>query len=228
MYEENNWAPRFIDLFWGLDEENAVDSYISLDLNRVRINVDESRFVEFDTWFGAPFNKDISNISDGTAKLRPSMDIEKRFIESLFNNAYSLDVFWNTKGAIKSFQSLEFKDESVTIQKNGELYHPVRYLHAEYDLSKGVFRHFDGAVHFYTTKDYLERRDSDFRHNEKNSNKIKACSQKAFKFNGSLTTEMWKEFSSQFFTGNPLIYEYFAGQYPDYLIEHLELIRNNH
>lgn len=37
--------------------------------DRVRINVNDSAYIEMDTWYGAKFNKDISQIQDGISKL---------------------------------------------------------------------------------------------------------------------------------------------------------------
>ena len=50
-YEENNFAPRFIDVFWNYSTSNIL-KYISIDFDRVRINVNTRKHVEFDTWFG--------------------------------------------------------------------------------------------------------------------------------------------------------------------------------
>lgn len=40
-----------------------------------------------------------------------------------------------------------------------------------------------------------------------------------------LLVETWIEFSSHFLTGNPLVFEYFEGKYPDYINEMLEKVR---
>lgn len=104
----NNWAPRFIDKFWQLEFEKT-DAYLSLDKNRVRVNVDNSCYMEADTWFGAPFNENISEIADGVSHLRPPSDLDEHYLDFLFNDAYALDICWSTKGSIKSFQALEFK-----------------------------------------------------------------------------------------------------------------------
>jgi len=226
MHGVNNWAPRFVDKLWNI-EDPSIDSYISLDYDRVRINVDDSCYFEFDTWYGAPFDQDISSIKDSPTNLRPPLDIQKELVSFFFNNAYALDIIWSTKGNIKSFQALEFKDESIKIDINNIEYYPARYIHAEYDLSNSVFRHFDGAIQYYNEKEYFERRDSNFNHNVKKSSKIKAMSVKTFKFNGKITLTMWTEFCSHFLTGNPLIFEYFSGSYPNYILDALEKLRVN-
>lgn len=222
----NNWAPRFVELFWALDK-SGLDAYIALDFDRVRINIDNTCYIEADTWYGAPYDDNISNIKDSVIKLAPPRDIDSGYINTFFNNAYALDIEWYTSGNIKTFQSLEFKTEEVTILKNGNQYHPVRYVHAEYDLNNQHFRHFDGAIQYLTSNEYLARRDTDFNHNRKAKNQIKPASEKLFKFNGNIDVEMWKEFTSHYFTGNPLIYEYYSGQYPGYVNDMLQTIRNN-
>lgn len=224
MHVINNWAPRFIDEFWRLNME-GIEAYLSIDLNRVRVNVDKSRYMEFDTWFGAPFNEDITQIADGVSHLRPPSDLDESYLYSLFNDAYALDVCWSTKGSIKSFQALEFKGPKSVIQKSGETFHPVRYIHAEYDLKKTEFRHFDGATQYHTPDEYFARRDSNFRHNVKEDKKIKPESIKSFKLNGSVSVELWAELSSHFFASNPLIHEYFSGSYSPRLVDKLKKIR---
>lgn len=226
-FQQNaNFAPRFIDLFWRLNPID-MDLYIALDLNRVRINVDNSTYMELDTWYGARFNESISMISDGLSKLRPPLDLNETYIKFLFNNAYSLDTFWESNKNIRTFQAEEFKTEEIKLNINGIDYFPARYIHAEYDLNIGYFRHFDGALHLYNEEQYYERRDSDFNYNRKHDFYIKSNSRKLFKMNGRVSIDHWIQFSSQFLTGNPLIIEYFEGKYPEKLTEILKNLRRN-
>jgi len=108
-----------------------------------------------------------------------------------------------------------------------ELYFPVRYIHAEFDMNTNTFRHFDGAFHFYTEQEYYQRRDSDLNYNKKEYSQIKSRSKKLFKINGQISTETFVDLTSHFFSKNPLIYEYFTDQYPQHINEILEKIRNN-
>lgn len=224
FYEDNNWSPRFIELFWGFDLPQ-IESYISLDFDRVRINVDSTMYMELDTWHGASFNENISQINDGISKLRPPLDLGEIDISFFFKDAYSLDIKWETKDRIKTFQSEEFKTDKVKILFEGKEYYPVRYIHAEFDLDKNHFRHFDGAIHFYTEEEYFRRRESDFNYNSKNQSHIKTKSLKLFKMNGEIDVKTWVEFSSHFCSGNPLIIEYFEGEYPDHIKEIIEIRR---
>ena len=224
FYHANNFAPRFIEMYWGF-QDPEIDQYIALDFDRVRINVDDSMYMELDTWYGAQFDNDISKIADGIGKIRPPLDIEDFLVSFFFNKAYSLDTKWATKEGIKTFQAEEFKTDDVRVLWEGVEYFPVRYIHAEYDLNKGFFRHFDGAIHFYNTEEYYSRRDSDFNYNDKSNNHIKTLSRKLFKMNGKVSVETWINFTSHFFSGNPLIIEYFEGNYPKYIQEMLEKVR---
>lgn len=221
----NGFAPRFIELFWKHQDPN-IDAYISLDFDCVRINVDNRMTMEFDTWYGASFEKNISDIPDGVVKLRPPLDLDDSDIRIFFADVYALDIKWATKGNIKSFQAEEFKTNRVTTEKNGNDYYPVRYIHGEYDLDKGSFRHFDGAIHFYNADEYYARRDSDFNYNLKNSSHIKTLSEKLFKMNGLINVETWIDFTSNFFAHNYLVFEYFEGDYPKHLKETLQKIRS--
>jgi hypothetical protein len=217
-YEKSNYAPSFIDIFWRF-ERPGQDKYISIDKDRVRINVDNIMYMERDTWFGAKFHNSISEIEDGIAKLRPPLVLDPFDIEFFFGNVYSLDIKWSSKDSIKVFQAEEFKAETTKITKLGRDYYPVKYLHAEFDTNLKSFRHFDGAIHFYTEDEYYQRRDNDFNYNNKNDRKLKTMSQKLFKINGHLETKDWIELSSHFLTGDPLVFEYFEGKLPDRIAE---------
>lgn len=222
--EETNFTPNFIPLFWHHRSESYNRS-ILLDMNRVRIDVDGPIYFERDTWYGAKFNENISNIPDGNVKLCPPRDLPEDQISLHFGYTYSLDVKWTTKDGIKSIQLEEFKTKEVTIIKNNKSVHPVRYVHAEYDMNANAFRHFDGALHFYSPDEYITRKDSDFNYNAKNGYQIKTDSIKLFKINGQIPVEMWVELTSHFLYGNPLIVEYFEGKYPEFITNMLLLLK---
>ncbi|MEW7859039.1 hypothetical protein AB2M95_24265 [Pseudomonas chlororaphis] len=224
MHPVNNWAPRFIGLFWQFDSP-GIEKYIALDEDRVRIDVGGQGYFEADTWYGAPFDEDIRNIKNGIAKLRPPLDLESRHISSFFADAYCLDIKWSELNGIKSFQALEMKTEDIRVEVGGHHYFPARYLHAEFDLAANCFRHFDGAIQLFTEEEYFQRRDSDFNMTMKNPAHIKARSSKLFKINGPLKAKDWVNFCCHFYTANPLTFEYFSGEYPKHTIEILERIR---
>lgn len=224
LHEVNNFSPRFIEKFWGFSIE-SVDSFIALDEDRVRIDVDGPSYFEADTWYGARFSEEVASIPLNVTKLRPPPDLTASQISFFFANCYALDVKWSQEGNIKSFQALELKTEDVKFETQKGDIHPARYIHAEYDLSLCAFRHFDGAVQHFTTDDYFERRDSDFNYNAKNALQIKAPSKKLFKFNGHIETSQFVDMCCHFFTANPLSFEYFEGKYPDHVTDTLARIR---
>jgi hypothetical protein len=223
-HHHNNFAPHFVAIFLGYHNEN-IQKHIAIDSDRVRINVDSSMYMERDTWYGAKFKNSISEIEDGIVKLRPPLHLEPFYTNFLFGSTYSLDIKWTLKDGIKSFQVEEFKTEDRKIEKNGNEYFPVKYLHAEFDTYAGTFRHFDGAIHFYTNIEYYQRRDSDFHYNNKNNLKLKTLSQKLFKVNGIISVDKWVELTSHYLQGDPLVFEYFEGKLPTYVTEILDKIR---
>lgn len=224
MQEECHFAPRFIELFWALRQE-GVSKYIGLDEDRVKLNIDFGQVFEKDIWHGAPFNDDITKIPNDIVKLRPPLDIGAAYLSMFFADSHCLDIKWSQKGEIKTFQALELKSEKVYFLLGGEKAFPARYIHAEFDIAEGRFRHFDGAVQYYSEQEYMQRRDSDFNYNAKNRDQIKARSRKLFKLNGWIETATWVELCCQFLAGNPLTFEYFTGAYPAYIVEALAKIR---
>jgi len=224
--KDANYAPRFIDLYWHFTNEK-IDLNIALDLDRVRVNTDECVYFERDTWYGAQFNGDILKIQDGPSKLAAPLFLNEFENSFIFKDNYALNINWNTKNKMKVFQAEEFKNERVFLEHENEKFYPARYLHAVYNLDKNCFVHFDGAVHLYTENEYFLRRDSDFNYIFKNDMQIKSKSTKLFKMDGEIPVDIWIEFSSQYFTGNPLIIEYFEGEYPQRIKEILASIEND-
>lgn len=213
MHPMANWAPRFVDLFWRLSSQD-VRKYIAIDEDRVRIDIDGSCYMEADTWYGAPFNEDIGKIKNGISKLRPPSDLSPDYIDMFFSQTYCLDIKWSESSQIKTFQALEIKTKDAQVVIGKETFFPARYLHAEFDVSSGEFRHFDGAIQFFTEEEYFLRRDSDFNMLFKSNEQVKARSKKVFKLNGSIPVKLWVELCCHFFPANPLIFEYFTGSYP--------------
>lgn len=225
-FQFNNFAPRFVELFFNY-QDPSVKKYLAMDSDMIRIDLDGGWYEERDRWYGPRFQKKIENIDDGNSKLAPPSNIDEDYIKEFFANVIFIDIKWETKKNIKSFQLEEFKSVNVTIDYDGKIVHPVRYIHSEYDLMKKVFRHFDGAMHFYTSEEYYLRRESDLNYNSKNNNHIKSASKKLFKIEGTIHVETWIEFVSHFLSGNPLIHEYFEGQLPKFIIDIINKIKKH-
>lgn len=221
-----NWAPRFVDEFWALDDPN-IKAYIALDQHRVRISVDDRCYMEADTWFGAPFGNSISAIPDGSTYLRPPLDIKQDLVAFVFASTYSLEVYWSTKRNLRTFQAIEFKNDDITVSLQGDVCHPARYLHAEYDLTTKHFIHFDGAVQYFRPDEYRVRRDVTFEQNVNLGHAVKARSVKAFKLNGVVSNKVWVNLCSHFCAADPLVIEYFSGAYPSHVTEAIERLRSH-
>jgi hypothetical protein len=216
MYPADNWAPRFIEIFWESNFSGA-EKYIGIDEDRVRVDVDGPAYFERDTWYGAPFKEDIRLITPGTVKLRPPIGVGPRFVDFFFAQAYCWDIKWTEANGIKTFQALELKTESVQLDLEGIVHFPARYMHAEFDVSANSFRHFDGAIQLFRETEYFQRRDSDFNVIKKTLDHVKARSRKVFKLNGQIKTEDWVELCCHFLPANPLTFEYFTGAYPSHV-----------
>lgn len=226
MHHGANWESRFIELFWKVNIPDA-RIFVALDLDRVRLDLKGFGYIELDTWHGAKFSKNIAEVKDGLSQLRPPGDINPDDLQFFFASAYSLNIKWSTKGSVKTFQAEAYLQDNVLFEWQDDIWHPVRYVHAQYDLDKSRFVHFDGAIHFYQPADYTVMRDQDLDYNFKHAEQIKAPAIKLFKMDDHVPLETWLELTSQFFAHNPLIIEYFEGKYPDHLQETLNIIRKS-
>ena len=121
-YSPNNgFQPRFIEKFWSIDPYDYDEIKIRLDVDNLKIDIQDSSLLELDTWYGVIFNKDVGEISDQVVKLRPSYDFDDFDISSLFGGTYSVDVKWSSSQNIKTFQAEEFKTESINLTIDEEL-----------------------------------------------------------------------------------------------------------
>jgi hypothetical protein len=225
-HPENNFTPDFVQMFWRYNDPSNQRS-IAIDLDRVQINMSGPEIMERDRWYGPKFNRNIADNEDKTIKLVPPPALDLTYVKLLFGNTYSLDIKWTSKDGIKIFQAEEFKQEDSRIIKGNKEYYPVKYLHAEFDISKESFRHFDGAIHFYTEEEYYQRRLQDLNYNNKNAVKQKTLSQKLFKINGAIPVDKWVELVGHYLFGNPLIFEYFEGNLSEEIREMVEALLKN-
>ena len=75
--------------------------------------MDDSVCIERDTWYGAPFSKDIAHIGNGPIVLAPPSDIPD-FYDNFFGEVLELDLLWSESIGLKTFQAEELKKEYVT------------------------------------------------------------------------------------------------------------------
>lgn len=223
-YSKNaNFAPMLIDHLWKLKDENIISS-VKIDIDRVRVDVNNIWYMECDTWYGAPFEKNIKEIKTNVAVLAPPLDIKDEN-GLIFNNVEKFDIRWKDSNNIKTFEAEEIKDDSIVLTIDSETFFPVRYFHSEYDINTNSFRHMDGALHLYTKNEYEQRKNTDLNFNNKQEQHIKSKSIKLFKLNGKISAETWSDYISHFFTDNPLVEEYFTGKLPNNIIEIIPILR---
>ncbi len=225
MHLGANWESRFIEMFWRIDIPTA-RIFVALDLNRVRLDLKGIGYLELDTWHGAKFSQDIPTIKDGIGQWRPPGDVDS-LLDLIFGSAYSLNTKWSTKGRLKTFQAEAYLQDDILFEWEGDIWHPVRYIHSQYDLENNQFIHLDGAIHFYQPTDYKIMREKDLDYNFKHAEQIKAPAVKLFKIDDHIPLEVWMELTSQFFAHNPLIFEYFEGKYPEQIQDIINAIRKS-
>lgn len=215
LSQNANFAPGLVNTLMHDGQKVGQSLSIALDINRLRIDVDDTFYTEFDSWFGPKFYIKINKISDGPVKMVPPLGCQDLLYEYFFSNTKFLNILWTTQQNIREFQLEEVKGENIIINYCGKKYHPVRYVHAEYDAVAKCFRHLDGAVHLYTNDEYQIRIVDNLNINVKNfRNNIKPLSIKLFKINGTIPTDQFIQYCSLFLTHNPLIHEYFTGELP--------------
>lgn len=222
----NNYAPHFLSIFLLYASSSSNSTLLALDENRIRIDVDGGAYMERDTWYGAPFDQDISQISDGNVKLAVPPEFDEFDRRLLCGSVVGMSVRWSTLGNIKTFYAEAFKDANILIEYDDDILHPARYIHAEYNLTKGCFTHMDGAIHMYDDTDYHKRVHSDINHNDKSDFQIKGKSKKLFRIDGEIEQEDWSNLCCHFMTKNPLMIEYFTGALPEKVQEVREKIKS--
>lgn len=216
---KNNYAPHFLSVFLRYASSCSNSTLLALDENRVRIDVDGGGYMERDTWYGAPFDQNISQISDGNVKLAVPPEFDDLDRRLFCSSVVSMSIRWSTSGNIKTFYAESFKDSDVLIEYADDLFHPAKYIHAEYDLTRECFTHMDGAIHMYGETEYLERVHSDINHNDKSDFQIKGKSKKLFRIDGEIKQEDWSNLCCHFMAKNPLMIEYFTGSLPEHIQE---------
>ena len=195
-------------------------------MDRVRVHTDNCWIIEEDTWYGAPFNQNIDQIKDGASKLVPTAALQDCLRNWFYPNIYAFYPCWSTdNNKIRVFEAEDFMIEDVQVEVDSRKYHPGRYVHAEYDPQTKTFRHLDGAIHLYDDIEYAARKDLDLNYSNKLSKPVKAKSVKLFRMDGTIPVDIWSEFVTQFYTGDPLVKEYFLN---DYIPEVKELLNFNH
>lgn len=172
---------------------------IAIDHRRIMLFENYSRLMEYDTWYGPRFDQnkldDRSHIGlTVVARTLPtSMDM---------NHLIKTEFLWKTNEAefVKTLET----EELTCPDHPYDNWHINRYIHAERDMAKKTFRHFDGAAKVYAQDKYKQRVDSVMPKNPRPAHYIKL-----FRIDGEINLEDWMELVSMFYKGNEMIIEYF-------------------
>ena len=116
-----------------------------------------------------------------------------------------VEVFTYTRGNLKTLEIEEVSLSSNWARWKGTTYTACRYLHAIFDKSKEVFTHTDGAVRLYSEEQFSIRQQKNLAQYGKDAHRVKT-----FLVNGGIDTETWVKTVHFYFSGNPLVGEYFG------------------
>jgi hypothetical protein len=215
------YTPSIIDVIWDIGSDK--DFSIAIDLNKVRINIDEGFDRPVAGW-GAKYKRNIDKIDNDPSHYYHEESYSEKILDLCFSNANSLDIKWETRGDIKTFQAEELKIKDFQINYKNSTFYPARYYHSTYLLKEKYFNHLDGAVHLYNEEEYLKRSEKSLNFNINSIKQIKPTSKKLFKINGRVELHEWENLTSKFYAGNPYIIEYFEGDFPESIKKLIEML----
>lgn len=171
---------------------------IALDHNRIMPYEFYQRTLEFDTWYGYPFN-----ISDIDNRKKVGLTVVKRneyYPYDFYNTLDRTEFLWTFKEPIKTFQIEEISNSHHT----HEHFNLNKYIHSERNILTQQLTHFDGAVKVYLQNQYEKRFSTDLKGDSKGQTKIKL-----FRIDGNINLEIWSELINYFYRGNEMLIEYF-------------------
>lgn len=201
LSRHNNFHHLFLDEFMTHKNKDKVTLKIAIDWDMIGYAPDFLQTLEFEYWFGPKYDDDISKITPGLTK-HMCNDFEKEYYE-----ISSTEFYWKKNKNLKEFELEELKENNAPTLED---FFGCRYVHSIYDTNKNTFVHFDGAIRGYTSELYFDRMD-------KNMTEFgrKSDYKKLFRIDGDLDLKDWKNLTTKYMQGNPLIYEYFDIDKPE-------------
>ena len=199
----NNFNFGFIDLLWAAYKQGNKSIKVLLDPDFIGFTPSFVENLEFDYWYGPKYNDDITTIKEGVSHY------ENDEISKIYSNIKFTEFVWTKKDDGKEYQ---FEMEEVidapspTLPKGS---YGCRYLHALYNLEKGTFNHFDGAIRCYDSDLMCTRIETPI---DKMGHR--ANYQKIFRMDGIIPLNQWKALITQYLHSNDLVYEYFGIKQP--------------
>lgn len=195
-YSIFNGFGMIIPYLFGYYQENRLPSLkIALDLDRIMLSKDWSRFCRRERYYGPKFTNDIPANKEGQA----SYLLDER--DRLFTNSFRTDFFWKNKKD-NSFQ-LEIEELQDTRNSVASEFIFCKYIHTQYNKEKSTFEHLDGSIRKYISDDYWLR----IKSNLKNGDVAKKI--KLFRVDGIIPFDIWKSIIASYMEHNGTIGEYF-------------------
>lgn len=195
-YSIFNGFGMIIPYLFGYYQENRLPSLkIALDLDRIMLSKDWSRFCRRERYYGPKFTNDIPANKEGQA----SYLLDER--DRLFTNSFKTDLFWKNKKD-NSFQ-LEIEELQDTRNSVASEFIFCKYIHTQYNKEKSTFEHLDGSIRKYISDDYWLR----IKSNLKNGDVAKKI--KLFRVDGIIPFDIWKSIIASYMEHNGTIGEYF-------------------
>ena len=195
-YSIFNGFGMIIPYLFGYYQENRLPSLkIALDLDRIMLSKDWSRFCRRERYYGPKFTNDIPANKEGQA----SYLLDER--DRLFTNSFRTDFYWKNKKD-NSFQ-LEIEELQDTRNSVASEFIFCKYIHTQYNKEESTFEHLDGSIRKYISDDYLLRINSNLRNGDV------AKKVKLFRVDGIIPFDIWKSIISSYMEHNGTIGEYF-------------------
>lgn len=209
LSRHNNFHHLFLDEFMVHKNNEKVTLKIAIDWDMIGYAPDFLQTLEFEFWFGPKYDDNITKINPGLTKYMCN-DFEKEYYE-----ISSTEFYWKDNKNLKEFELEELKENNAPTLDD---FFGCRYIHSIYDTNNNTFVHFDGAIRGYTSELYFDRLDKNMTEFGRRSDY-----KKLFRIDGALDLKDWKNLTTKYMQGNPLIYEYFDIEKPESQFEKSKL-----
>jgi hypothetical protein len=181
---------------FGYYQENRLPSLkIALDVDRIMLSEDWSRYCRRERYYGPKFTNDIPANKEG----QTSYLLDER--DRLFTNSSRTDFYWKNKKD-NSFQlEIEELQDTRNIVAPENIF--CKYIHTQYNKEESTFEHLDGSIRMYNSCDYMLRIDGNLRNGDV------AKKVKLFRVDGVIPFDIWKSIIASYMEHNGTIGEYF-------------------
>lgn len=192
----NNVNFDFIAEFMDLRDDDILDLRLAFDSDAIGLASSFHAREELEYVFGPKYSDTLEDIKPGVSRL--DSDATQKF----FSQVSRTEFWWKDDENTKVLEVEELRDNPTKGSSSNE--YGCRYIHTIYTPETKKF-HFDGAIRTYDTEGLITRLDVPMNRAGKNTRY-----KKLFRVDGYLQIDRWKLLITYFFSGNPLIYEYFG------------------